>query len=478
MLAVVCLGFIATAQLAGGASPDDLQDRLDRVLSVHRPQSATAGISIAEVGSGRRLFSHNADKLLLPASNQKLVTAAAALAKLGPDYEFTTRLYLDGRMQGDSLHGNVVLRGQGDPSLGGSLARMDALQMFDGWASLVRHVGLRHVTGHIVVDDTFFTRRAMHPSWPRDERWKPYSAPAGAMSVNDNCITVRCRPGEQVGASARISLKPPVSMLNLQNRLTTHESKHLIWFYRQAGSSTITVGGKIRKSSGGYSGRVSVPDPARYAAEVFQLALEKCGVSVPKGVQLIPRDGHVDRSEWQELVERSSPLVPVLRTMLKHSQNHYAEQVLRTVGAEVHGTGSWQAGCRAAADYLEGLGVTKVELSDGSGLSRDNRLSAAALTSLLLDQADGPLGSRRKDLLPVAGRDGTLESRLQQEPYAGAIRAKTGTLFGVEGLSGYIRGPDGDRIAFSILVNCSAGRNSAMERLQNAICRTVVDYLR
>ena len=478
ILAALCFVFVATGGLAASAEPGELQDRLEGVVNKYRPESATAGISIAEVRSGRKLFSHNAGKLLLPASNQKLVTAAAALAQLGPDYEFTTRLYLDGPLRGDSLHGNIVLQGQGDPALGGSLETLDALQVFDGWASLVRHVGLRQITGHIVVDDTFFTTRAMHPSWPRDERWKPYSAPAGALSVNDNCITVRCRPSEEVGESARVTLKPPVSMLNLQNRLTTHGSKHTIWFNRQAGSSTITVGGNVRKSSGGYTGRVSVPQPARYAAEVFKLALEEYGVSVVNDCRLISRDGNVDRSEWQELVKRTSPLVPVLRTMLKHSQNHYAEQVLRTIGAELYGTGSWEAGCRAAAGYLESLDVTDVELSDGSGLSRDNRLSAAALTSLLLDQADGLLGSREEDLLPVAGRDGTLEARLQQEPYAGAIRAKTGTLFGVEGLSGYIRGPNGNRIAFSILVNCPGGRNSEMERLQNAICRTVVDYLR
>ena len=478
LAAVICtLSMSAGAGLAATGTKAPLEEQLRGVLDRHRPDGATAGIRIAEVGSGQVLFSHNAEKLLLPASNQKLVTAGAALAALGPDYEFSTRLYLDGPFWGGTLHGDLVLRGGGDPALGGECEDADALKIFGGWASLVRQLGIRRIAGHIVADDSFFTRRAMHPSWPRDERWKPYSAPAGALSVNDNCITIRCRPGEKAGKPARLLLTPPVSVVKLRNRLNTHDSKHVIWFYRQAGSSTVTVGGNIRKSSGGYSSRVSVPAPARYAAQVFRLALKRRDIHVTQGIGLVPRDETIDRSGWQELVERTSPLIPVLRTMLKNSQNHYAEQVLRTLGAEGRGTGSWDAGCRAAADYLDGLGFGDMELADGSGLSRENRVSAAALTALLLDCADGPLGSREADLLPVAGVDGTLENRMLKEPYAGSIRAKTGTLYGVEGLSGYMRGPDGRRVAFSILVNCDAGRNAQMERLQDAICRTVVDYL-
>jgi len=455
-----------------------LPARVERVLSAGRLRKASVGICVVRLGDGRVLYSRNADRPFIVASNEKLVTAAAALDALGPDYWFTTRIYARGELKDGVLEGDLILRGGGDPTIGGRYEDQDAEAVMGRWARMLAAKGLGRVRGDVVADDRFFDRQFRHPAWRSDQLWKWHYAPVCGVSVNDNCVEVTVRPGGRVGEAARLLLEPACAPVELKNLCRTHARRNIIWFERRPGSELIRVGGFVKLKVGGFSGLVTVPDPPRYAAVLLKAALESAGIRVEGSARAVDlaRDGPVPAGP--PLCVRRTALMSVLRVMLKRSDNHYAEQVLKAVGAEATGQGSWRSGTARAGRFLERVGLRPEDftLDDGSGLSRGNRLTPAALAMLLVAMRRSELGDQFAEMLPVAGRDGTLKRRLAEPPYAGKVRAKTGYLSGVGALSGYATTRGGVEVAFSILINDSANPpgSYSMRRAVDDVCRAML----
>jgi len=479
---LLAFGIAAGPSWTVGAEKSALSARIDSILADEMPGGARVGVHVVALGTGRVLYHHRAMEKFIAASNQKLVTAAVALSELGQGYEFITRLYVAGQMREGVLGGEVILRGGGDPTLGSRhhhQQQQSALEVFGEWARALKAMGVVRVEGDLVADDSFFDRRLLHPDWSPRLAWKPYSAPVSALSVNDNCVRIICKPGAEEGAAAILSVEPDVGVLSLRNLLKTSATRHVIWFHREPRSSVVSVGGHILKGSQGFVGGVTVPHPALYAAALLREALHREGIQVTGQERLVTQRDLAGRDRWRLVAERRTDLLPVLRVMLKRSVNLYAEQVIKTVGAETGGEGSWEEGLARAEELLRALGFSgeEFDLADGSGLAHANRLPPALLTALLVHMDRSEYGETFRELLPVCGVDGTLRSRLTQEPYRGAVRAKTGSLSGVSALSGYADTKGGIRVAFSILINDGRGVGNArqMRRVQDAICRALVD---
>jgi D-alanyl-D-alanine carboxypeptidase/D-alanyl-D-alanine-endopeptidase (penicillin-binding protein 4) len=471
--AALALGL--TAQT--GAS--SLSTEVDHILSDERYAGAQVGIHVVAVGTGRVLYAREATRKLIAASNQKLVTAVAALETLGKDYRFETCLQAAGKLEGSVLKGHLLLHGTGDPTLGGRREAEDAQSIFKRWAAELKESGLERITGDVVADDTFFDRQFRHPDWDANQAWKWYYPTVGALAINDNCVTITVRPGASVGAPALVSISPPSAPVSLDNQCRTAKRSDSVWFARKVGASTITIAGYKRRGTKGYSGQVTVPDPSLYAAAVLKEALETEGIAVEGEPRVASQSEAHLNNQAARLYLRETPLVPVLRVMLQQSHNHYAEQVIKTVGARAAGKGSWAAGLDRASDCLQELGYDEedFELADGCGLSRGNRLSASLLTGLLTFVHRSENRGTFLSLLAVAGESGTLRNRLATEPYRGNVLAKTGYLSGVGALSGYAETRSGIAVAFSIMVNDSrnAGRYS-MRGLVDALCRAIIDH--
>jgi len=461
---------------------DALATQIDAALADKRLAGASVGLHVVALGSGRVLYSRNATTRLLAASNQKIITAATALRELGPAYEFKTTLFAAGAMdtQNGTLRGDLILVGGGDPSLGSPLVGEGPYDQFDQWARSLAGRGIRRVTGDVVAHDGFLDRVHVHPSWPRVQLWRPYCAPVSALSLSDNCITVNVKPAKQVGRLAVVGLDPAFSLLKTVNRCKTSSKRHAIWLERKDGSFTIRVGGHIRKTSRGYPGRVTVPEPALYTAHVLAEALRRGGIQVDGEVRLVSDADLAGRAQWQPLASRRVGLTRVLEVMLKKSQNTYAEHVIKTVGAERRQDGSWEGGLECAAGFLRGLRFDPEQftLADGSGLSRGNCLSPAVICGVLEAMDRSELGETFRDLLPVSGMDGSLKRRLSSSPYKGKVRAKTGYLYRVGALSGYAETRTGTRVAFSIMINDfkDTGGNWAMKQIEDAVVRAIVDH--
>ncbi len=459
---------------------DQLSQTVEQFASAGARARARIGVHVVALRSGRVIYRRNATDPFIPASNEKLITAAAALDALGEDYFFETDVYANGTVADGVLSGDIVLRGGGDPTIGGRYDDEDAMTIFKRWAGVLKDKGIRRVTGDVVADDSFFDRVYYHPDWSDAQAWKWYFPTTSALSINDNCVTVSVKPGAGAGAPALLSVEPASAPVTLSNQCTTSATRHAIWFARDPDSATIRVGGYVRAGSSGYSGLVTVPVPPLYAARAFLQALQESGISVGGGARLI-RSGETYRTpDTQPLCMRRTSLVSVLRTMLQHSHNHYAEQVLKTVGAETSGAGTWAAGAARAGVLLRRMGFSDAEftVADGSGLSRKDRATPALLASLLMRMANGEHGQTFESLLAVPGEEGTLHNRLDGSDYADRIRAKTGYLDRVGALSGYATARSGIEVAFSILVNDDRNPVGAysMRETVDTICRAIVDY--
>jgi D-alanyl-D-alanine carboxypeptidase/D-alanyl-D-alanine-endopeptidase (penicillin-binding protein 4) len=480
LLHVATAAFVLGWAAAGAAADEGALARaLERIVSGEHLRHADVGIHVVAVASGRVIYGRNAMGRFVAASNEKLVTAAAALDALGEQYEFETALQAGGALEGGTLRGDLILRGGGDPTLGGRHDPEPAEAIFRRWAHVLKDKGLRRIEGDVLADDTFFDSVYRHPNWDRYPAWKWYYTTTSAVSINDNCVTITVKPGGAPGRPARVTMRPASAPLQLKNVCKTSRKKHAIWFDREEGSRVITVGGRIKQGSAGYSHEVAVPEPALHAAAALKEALEAEGVEVSGRSRALARGAGGRARRGEALLVRRSALVPVLRTMLRQSHNHYAEQVVKTIGAETSGVGSWPAGLARAARMLNemGFGSDEFNLDDGSGLSRENVLTPALLTTVLMRMRRSEHGATFVSLLAVASRDGTLKRRLTEAPYAGNVRAKSGYLSGVGALSGLAQTRSGIEVAFSILVNDTHNPPGtySMRQTVDGICRAIVD---
>jgi len=424
-----------------------LNQRLKAIIKRHLPPDFSISIQVADMETGRIVAEEGPDLALVPASALKVATASAALSSLHPDFTFITEVLADG-VKGSSV-GNIYLRGGGDPYLVSE-------QLF----ALTRQVvdrGLREVRGAIVVDDSYF-----HPSPPLDEQQglthRSYHAPYGALSLNFNSVKIVVDPGRRAGEAAFVSIDPTSEYASLKAEVRTVQGKspaNLVVTKKdiERGRELIHVKGTIGTNATMKGHYVNVSRPALYTGAVFKEFLLREGVRVAG--QVAP--GRVP-SNAESLVQFSSwPLSIVVYWLNKFSNNFMAEQMAMAMGAQVHGPpGTREKGLQVIRDHLLAIGVKEscFTLSEASGLSRRNRLSASALVRVLLNSArQFSFNSELIASLGVSGVDGTLREKFTDSPLKRRIRAKTGNLRGVNALAGYGLSRKGRTLVFAVIVN-------------------------
>jgi serine-type D-Ala-D-Ala carboxypeptidase/endopeptidase (penicillin-binding protein 4) len=460
------LALLVPAQLAraSDAGAHELDAALRAIVETGALANARAGVVVADVESGEVLFAKDADVLLNPASNVKLVTSAAALARLGPEFRFDTELYVDGASF-DSPNVKVLhVKGKGDPSL--VTERLWAI------AGDLAHLGIRRI-GDVVVDESFFDGERFGPGFDQESGDKSYLAPAGAASLNWNTIAVHVGPGERRGAKARVELEPASDLFEVDVRATTvaqrGRRKLTVASIPDGARQRIVVDGKIPLGSRMQVVWRRIDEPGLYLGHTLRRLLELRGVKVTGRVRL----GEVEKAARLVHVAQSESLGEIVRRLNKTSNNFVAEQLVKTLGAEVKGgPGSWAKGIVAVEEFLAEVGIPRgaYVMKNGSGLNDTNRFSPRQLTTLLRAMwARFPLHAEYLASLPVAGRDGTIRWRMEGGEAQGRLRAKTGTLDSVTSLSGYVETAGHRTLAFSILVNDLAGRTSAAVRSVDAI---------
>lgn len=422
---------------------------------------------------GDTLFAVNADSALVPASNQKLVTTAAALHYLGPDFRYGTYVVADAPVDSGVVRGDVVLYGTGDPTLSDRFYP-ERGTVFERLADELRSAGIRRIEGDVVGDASYFPGSTSPAGWPREgvagrsaADW--FAAPATALAFNENVVTLHIGPGPRAGTPPRVQATPGEGRLAVVNDATTggRDRRARLAVRRADADAPIRISGTIPPGHRGVWRRVTIPDPPLFAASTFRAVLEDRGIEVggdirstrhPEASLLSGRRVFAPafRREPRILARHASPpLSRILTVVNRESHNHFAETVLRTLGRTVLGDGSPAGGVAAVRRFLVtevGLGPGRVRPVDGSGLSPENRASAADLVALLAYMEASPDGETFRATLPEAGSRRGL-GRMYRTRAAGNLRAKTGTLDEVSALSGYVRTADGERVAFSLVGN-------------------------
>ena len=442
--------------------PSSLAQGIGDYIAQPRFAHAQWGIDVVSLDNGNTLYWHDADALLLPASNAKLYTSALALQALGPDVRFSTTLYATAAPRADgTLAGDLILYGGGDPSLGDPEASPDWAERL---AAALAARGVRRVWGNLIADDTYFAGPPIGDGWEAFDLQADYGAQAGALGARDNVVRVKvARDGARC---CSIVVDPSAAGIRVVN-LTGGAAP--LSLYRPPGSDLLYASGSLRADQPHGSYALSAPDGAQFAGNLLRDALDQRGIAL---------DGSVRALHWPEADPAlannpmaiasitSPPLSQLLVHMLKHSDNRYAQMLLQQVGVATARTGvcadraqpprtSAEWGTCAMRAFLAQIDIGNDEamFNDGAGLSREDLVTPAATVKLLAWIARQPFASMLRDALPVAGIDGTLRNRMRGGAATDNVQAKTGTLTHVYTLSGFVTDAAGERLAFSLMLN-------------------------
>jgi D-alanyl-D-alanine carboxypeptidase/D-alanyl-D-alanine-endopeptidase (penicillin-binding protein 4) len=464
----------------------ELQTRIAEILRKPELSSAMVGIKIASLDTGRVLFEENANKLLRPASNMKLYTVAAALDRLTPDYHFVTSIYAKEKPdQSGTIKGDLIVYGRGDPSIAARFNNGDYFKGIDDLATKIASAGVKRVEGDLVGDETYFTGAQYGSGWEWEDLQWYYGAEVSALTVNDNALDLFIKPGAQVGARALVTTGPSDPLLTIVNRVTTGPkgTKRELRVHRGLRENTLEVSGAIPLDDRGYTGGVGISHPALLFVYLLRSALAQHGVTVTGksrtagqvnqsllttgATVTMAANGADDPPAVSSLIEianmQSPPFSVVAAQTLKPSQNLYTELILRTLGKVVPAATASSnpartaeaAGIEVVKTFLKeaNLNPDALVLTDGSGLSRNDMVTAEATVRLLTYMSKHKYASALREALPIAGVDGTLRNRFRGTVAENNVRAKTGSLSSAASLSGYVTTAAGENLVFSIMVN-------------------------
>jgi D-alanyl-D-alanine carboxypeptidase/D-alanyl-D-alanine-endopeptidase (penicillin-binding protein 4) len=471
------LGAVALLLVIPRASQgDELSRTIDSAIA-KLGKEARVSVLVRSVTTGETLYERNSEEAFAPASTMKLATTSAALELLGPDFQHETNVYASGALSSDgTLRGNLMVRGSGDPSISRRFQIDDSRPLLADWADEIKKK-VKTIEGDLVADDRSFERLGFHPDWNTAESQDWYAAEVSALNLNDNCLDIEVTTG---AAGLQVHARPETKAVTLDVKaaLTPQRAEHKIGFVRDLDGWTFHVNGKVWNKAPAYEAPVAVTSPALFFAQVLGDRLREAGIAIRGKVRLVEESD--PQPSAMPLLVRRSPLPRALMVCNKRSQNLYAECIFKTLGAVKGSSGSWAEGSRVVSKYLSDLKVPESEfcIRDGSGLSRENRLSARALVRVLEAAAKGKHAAIFEESLSIAGTDGTLEKRLKDLPSGSSFHGKTGTMHGVSALAGYLeldRGANGENevVALAFIVNGTRGAALAREAQDEAVRITV-----
>lgn len=465
---------IAPRPSLGSGTNAALRVMIDSLADAPEFSNAHWGILIVDPERGDTLYSRNAGKLFMPASNMKILTSATAFAQLGPDYRYRTVFAARGTVSNGTLNGDLLVIGRGDPSVSDHMLH-DAMIPLRAMADSLAARGIHRIAGRVIAAGNAFPSDVFGFGWTYDDFEDSYSAPIDELLFNEGFSELHVHAGARPGDSVRVDVKPARSFPVVRNHATTIAAPTGDWrrgraegLHAHKDSTTwdVILDGQI---AAGDTAVIEVthhdPDVA-YIAAVREALHDK---SIP-----------VDESMSADTTARldtlatlsSPPMSEILKALMKPSQNQIAEMLFRTVALEKYGAGRTDSARSIVGAQIASWGAavpSEAVIRDGSGLSRYDYISPRTVVRILDAMRRSPHFTAYYDALPIAGVDGTIRNRMKGTPAQGNVHAKTGSVALARSLSGYVTTADHHLLIFSFLANNWTVPVTSVERVQDAI---------
>lgn len=442
---VILLYLLFLANTFAGSGNETAKKSLGTVLS-RLPRSTNYGILVYNPQTGDTVYSVNKNELFIPASNEKLYTAAAALKLLGPDYKLETKIYSDDNEITDGIiDGNLYLKGFGNSLL--CEADIDTLAM------QLDALGIKKITGKILGDDSYFDNNYDRKKWIEGEKPSIRVAPISALNVDRSNVVITMNPNAKPGSKLRYSVKPDLRSIEVVSYATAARGRTTLRFSAKMikNKLVITVNGRMKTGKYPKSYAVNFPDPPLYAAFMLNEKLKDRGISNSGGI-----DTGITPDNANQVASVSLPLTEIVSHMNKRSDNYIAETLFKTLGAYASNEQGTVENAAAAVNSFVANDLHEqenVSIFDGSGISRFNKTSVASL-SYLLDYLYHSSSEYEifRNSLSVAGIDGTLRRRFRNSNVKENFFAKTGSLRGISSLSGFLKTSGDQDLIVSIIM--------------------------
>ncbi|MFA6455970.1 MAG: D-alanyl-D-alanine carboxypeptidase/D-alanyl-D-alanine-endopeptidase [Bacteroidota bacterium] len=443
------------------------------------------GVMVQSMNTGEIVYARNEKKMFMPASNLKLFTASAALKELGPEYRYVTRLVTNGLIGGNTLYGDLIVIGSGDPTISGRFNDGKPTETFELWADSLKLHGITEIAGNIIGDDNCFDDEYYGAGWSSGYETDYYAAQISGLSFNDNCIDFSITSSPDGKSLYTVSWSPATAYVNVINQTKladANDSTAEITFSRVRGTNTIFVRGSLPLGKSEYKESVTVENPTLFTVSVFKEVLESKGIKV--------NGRPVDGDEIQDMLRydhalhlasfTSAPNSVIIGVINKSSQNLYSENVFRTLGWEKFGLGSAENGRTVSFPLFAcwGVDTSKMRMVDGSGLSRKDLVTPSDVVSVLTGMYNDDNFQAFYESLPIAGIDGSLKNRMRGTRGEGNVHAKTGMVDYVRTLSGFVTSRDGEMFAFSMMANHYTVETAKAEKIQNDACIKLAEFQR
>ncbi|MAL16093.1 MAG: D-alanyl-D-alanine carboxypeptidase/D-alanyl-D-alanine-endopeptidase [Balneola sp.] len=445
-------GILILALLAELTHGQNLKSILDQAPN----QEAFWSVTVRDA-NGEILESFNSEKVIIPASNQKLLTTAAILDHFGSDYQFETNIYGDGELERDIWKGNLIIKGSGDPSISGDLYDGDRYHVFEKFVAQLKVKGIEKIDGFLIADQSLFDSQLYPKGWDWYDFSFYYGVQISPLSFNNNAVDLEVFADGEIGDTPRITWFPDsTDYVDFENKqvISHPETEYDEYYRRELGGNKIVLGSSLPQ--GYYEDEsLSVDDPLMFFLDSFKDYLNNNGIQFEGGIVVYGQAFEYDTTNVLA-THFSKPMTELIKWANKESDNFYTEMLLKTLSAETDNQpGSFEGGIKEVRNFVakQGLDTTHIQMNDGSGMAGGNFNKTSLLSELLVKMKDHQEFDTYFSSMSVAGIDGTLAHRMKGTPLYRNFKGKSGFVTGVRTLSGYFEAKSGKQLIVSLAAN-------------------------